>query len=277
MSTAAKNMRAASKSTGAGDKRPPGSAAGTKPGGKNANTAAAPARKGAATLREAKEALTRLHVLEAAEGVFAEHGYTRTKMQLIARQAGVSLTTLYQFYAGKQELYRAVLLERGQEMLAEVMRQPLATGEQDPSVMVLLRMMRPHVLYLLKHPDYLRMILQQGHAWSHSAAQPTDAEKSLWDQGLRLMSAAFRHCMQAGEMVPGDPEQQAHLLMALQQARLAAWVDGGMQIPDDELLAGLQADFVRLFCRPALAMRLLDEQGGALKVPLDEVIDPAAV
>src|SRR5438105_4115295 len=68
-------------------------------------------------LRDAKDALYREHIVEVAERTFAEQGFVATRMQDIAAAAGVSLAKLYQFYPGKDELYRGVLLVRDREML----------------------------------------------------------------------------------------------------------------------------------------------------------------
>ena len=225
--------------------------------------------RGAAHLRAAKDELTRQHILEVAEQVFADSGYSQTKMQQIAKQAGVSLATLYQSHAGKQELYEAVLQQRDDEMMQQVMREPMVRGEQTFAVSTMLRSMHAHLAYMLSHPNYLRMILQQGHVWYDSAAQPTEEKQAKWRQGLQLMSAAFNHCMKAGEIVPAPSEDHARLFMALQQARLASWVMDGMRDPHEQVIAHIQADFVRQFCRPALAAKLLTEDGARLAVAIE--------
>ncbi|SHN46501.1 TetR/AcrR family transcriptional regulator [Cryptosporangium aurantiacum] len=56
--------------------------------------------------------------LRAAVGCFARYGYRRTSMDVIAQAAGVSRPTLYQYYRGKEEIFRAAA-EWGFEDLAE--------------------------------------------------------------------------------------------------------------------------------------------------------------
>ena len=77
---------------------------------------AKPARK--KSIREARAALYRSLVLEAAEQVFAEKGFEDAKMQEIAGEAGLSLGTVYGVFPGKWELYRAVHEARLGEMTA---------------------------------------------------------------------------------------------------------------------------------------------------------------
>lgn len=218
----------------------------------------------ASDLRKAKEALVRQHILDVAERSFAQQGFGQTKMQTIARQAGVSLATLYQFYPGKQDLYRAVLIARDREMIAAVTGHPVMRTAGDLSTLRLLSLMQAQLLFQLSHPDYLKLILHEGHAWYHVAAQPTVDEQALWAQGLKLITMALEHGMQAGELIPAPPVDQARLLLALQQARLASWVADGMQEDHDSVLGRIQADFVRQFCRPERARQLLSEDGSRL-------------
>src|SRR5687768_11078529 len=111
-------------------------------------------RRQSAQLRSARDALYREHVLEAAEGIFAEHGFADTRMQDIARAAGISLATLYQAYPGKAELYRAILIVRDAEMLGAVMSAGQAILQDPQSVERLLSLMEAHLRFLLEHPDY---------------------------------------------------------------------------------------------------------------------------
>ncbi|MEV4218479.1 helix-turn-helix domain-containing protein [Nonomuraea sp. NPDC049725] len=48
------------------------------------------------------------HIVAAALGVFVRHGYRRTSMDLIARAARMSRPAVYQYFGGKEELFRAV-------------------------------------------------------------------------------------------------------------------------------------------------------------------------
>jgi AcrR family transcriptional regulator len=47
-------------------------------------------------------------ILDAAFGVFAQYGYRRTVMEDIAAAAGLSRTTLYQYWRNKDDLFRAL-------------------------------------------------------------------------------------------------------------------------------------------------------------------------
>lgn len=215
-------------------------------------------------LKAAKDALVREHILEVSEGIFAEQGFANTKMQDIAREAGVSLGTLYQSYPGKQDLYRALLIARDSQMfkVATERAQRILPGLN--AVEPLLWSMQAHVGFLLQHPDYLRMQLQQGYVWYHSASWPSTDEREMWEHGLSLLEQVFQWGMEQGYFVPGQPAEQSKLMMAMQQARLASWVSSGMQDSHEVVTVQILSDFVRLFCCPQVAKRLLTEDGGAM-------------
>lgn len=215
-------------------------------------------------LRAARDALYREHIMEAAERIFAEQGFDDTKMQDIAREVGISLATLYQAYPGKGELYRAILIARDSEMLNTVMAQGQQALAQPQSIERLLALMETHLRFLLEHPDYLRMQLQQGHVWYHSTAWPSREEQQMWERGLAVIAQVLTWGQAQELFVPGDTKDQARLMMAMQQTRLANWVGAGMQEPHDTVMARIQADFVRNFCRAPVAAGLLSADGASL-------------
>lgn len=215
-------------------------------------------------LKAAKDALVREHILDVSERIFAEQGFANSKMQDIAREAGISLGTLYQSYPGKQELYRALLIARDNEMFEVAMARAQGVLQGLDSVEQLLWTMQAHIEYLLQHPDYLRMQLQQGYVWYHSASWPSSDEQQMWERGLAMLEQVFSWGEQQGLFVPGKPAEQAKLMMAMQQARLASWVTEGMEAPHEAIVTQIQADFVRLFCPPQVAGGLLSSDGAKL-------------
>src|SRR5258708_25386212 len=80
----------------------------------SATRSAAPRRTG-----DEKTAQTRLRLLEAAAHVFAGRGYHAAAVDEVAEEAGYTVGALYSNFAGKQELFLAMLDEHfDQEMAA---------------------------------------------------------------------------------------------------------------------------------------------------------------
>jgi AcrR family transcriptional regulator len=215
-------------------------------------------------LRAAKDALYREHIMEAAERIFAEQGFDDTKMQDIARAVGISLATLYQAYPGKAELYRAILIARDAEMLNTVMVKGQKVLLQPQTIEQLLWLMETHLRFLLEHPDYLRMQLQQGHAWYHATAWPSSEERQMWERGLAAVAQVLDWGQSQGLFISGDVTDQARLMMAMQQTRLVNWVSSGMREPHAAVMARIQADFVRNFVRAERAVAMLSADGASL-------------
>jgi TetR/AcrR family transcriptional regulator, mexJK operon transcriptional repressor len=53
------------------------------------------------------------NILDAAAKLFQKHGYGETNMDAVANEAGVSKATVYVYFAGKHELFAAVIAEQG--------------------------------------------------------------------------------------------------------------------------------------------------------------------
>lgn len=70
---------------------------------------------------KAKEALSD-EILNAAERVLAARGYAQTSMAAVAREAGVSVGSLYNYFRDKNELFRKLFQVRKLELIAEVER-----------------------------------------------------------------------------------------------------------------------------------------------------------
>jgi AcrR family transcriptional regulator len=77
-----------------------------------------------------REARTSL-ILESAERLFMEKGYDATSIQDIAERADFSRTSVYQYFANKEEIYLCIL-ERYTELLTERVRRATADAPSVP-------------------------------------------------------------------------------------------------------------------------------------------------
>jgi AcrR family transcriptional regulator len=223
--------------------------------------------------RAARESLYRAQILDAAEQIFADRGFADTRMQDIAHSAEISLATVYQLFEGKQPLYRQILIERDRQMLARVIERVGAVFGAKPDLRAVLELLGVQIRFLLEHPAYLRMQLYEGRFWYHSETRPSADEQQLWERGLEQMLQLFTWGQSQGLFVDGEHVDLARMLLTIQQTRLANWVQAGMQEPHDTVIRRIQADFVRFFCRPAVATALLSAEGmivpSAGRVPPD--------
>ena len=76
---------------------------------------------------EQVKAATRKRIVDAALGLFAEHGYAGTSVRMIADDAGMSIGLLYNYFDGKQALLQAIF----EESMADV-RESFARADAAP-------------------------------------------------------------------------------------------------------------------------------------------------
>jgi|SRR5579859_7796722 len=146
-------------------------------------------------------------ILEAAEAVFAEHGFEGARMDAVAKASGYNISLLFQYFGDKLGLYSAVL-RRANTETAELQKQllaPLLAGEamafQAPVFRAFLEQAVQTVFdYLAQRPRLLRTLTwEMAEGWrtyARVATQlPPDASGSF--------EAVFQRARQAGLLRSG--------------------------------------------------------------------------
>ncbi len=223
--------------------------------------AKAPAKRKSRVV-EARRELYRQLILEGAERAFAERGYDDTKMEHIAGESGLSMGTVYSVFPGKAMIFAAVHEAADDELLRRGLE---CFDERDSALDRLLAGVRATVGYFIEHPDFLRMELNEGLAWSAETEARGGKRSHARRQGLELMKRSVTNCVEAGTFVDADPELIARMMIAMYQVQLAYWLEGGMKRPADEVVNEVTEQVKRSFCVPGA----LGESGapGALAAP----------
>jgi len=227
----------------AGSKRKKKTGAPKRPARKKA----ARARPGPkANLKEARSAVYRSAVIEAAEAIIARRGVDDTKMDEVAAEAGLSLGTLYSVFSGKADLIRAIHETRMAEMMARI---DAAAVGREGALERLLAGIRGYVEFFAAHPHYLAAYLSENHAWGVSAAFSSAARADAWSEGMKRQERLFRRGMDEGVFHEGDPAEMAGMLVAMQQVQLAFWARREPPAPAEELIEEMAEQVRRSFCR----------------------------
>jgi AcrR family transcriptional regulator len=206
-------------------------------------------RKGNGRAAEARQALYRNLVLEAAEQTFAEHSIDGSKMEQIAEAAGLSLGTVYAVFRGKAAIVDALHERRLREVLE---RAGVAARDLSDPLETLIAGVRAYVQFFLAHPDYLRMYIAEGAGWGlRGSIAARSARGSAWEEGIAMQARLFRRGMQSGVFHDGDPDRMARTMVAMQQVRLADWVDDEMADDPESLISEMELQLRRAFCRRA--------------------------
>jgi AcrR family transcriptional regulator len=195
-------------------------------------------------LLDARRALYRAAIVEAAERVFADHGYDPAKVQVIAKEAGVSLATVYGIFPSKWEIFRAVQHDR----LVALMQRVGTLVMNATDVFDRLRFgIEGYLRFHMDHPEFLRIQLREQVPWGTLDELHTPEQTHAWEQGLQMLTAAFREGIAQGLLVDDDPECSARMATAMGQVRLVLWVNRGMQDAPEEVGRAASLQFVRTF------------------------------
>ena len=213
--------------------------------------------------RQARNDVYRQHIFAAAEQVFAERGFEATKVQDISALVGLSMGTIYAVFSSKEELFRAILEERGRELLQlarDVVHRNLPPRE------TLHALSEAYIEYFVAHPDFLRMHLREGTSWVLSPTTGADGRAQLWKAIHDLQTDIFRRGVSAGVFINEPPSFLAKLFSAMDQVLLAEWVAGGMKADRLHLVQRLQGLVGRAFSaaprRSGAASRVTSRRAG---------------
>lgn len=101
---------------------------------------------------------SRAALLAAAERLFAERGLAGARTEEIARAAGVNKALLHYYFGTKEKLYRVVLENLFQQLVAAL---ELALAQPDSPRATLLRYIEHHFEFLRRHPHYPRLLQRE--------------------------------------------------------------------------------------------------------------------
>jgi AcrR family transcriptional regulator len=147
-----------------------------------------------------KSETKRLGILEAAKSVFIERGYEAASMAEVAARASCSKQTLYSYFTSKEELFVAVMLEKGAIMTDPLFR-PFDDSDDLPAA---LRLFAGRFLYFACDPEILavrRIIYAEG--------AKSDLGKMFFENGPKRgwtrIAEHFARAMDDGHMRRADP------------------------------------------------------------------------
>ncbi len=202
--------------------------------------------------RARQNEISRAHILDAAEQVFADKGLSATVKE-IAELAEFSVGAVYLFFDGKDELLAAVY-ERHADAFLQSMREAAGGGGSAPDK--LHRIFDAQFDYFRGHPDFYKLFdqLWRSRAW---ALHFTSAEQgSTWyRQALEIVARVFRKGMAAGDLIVGDPMVHSSIFANIIAAYISHWIyerasRGNIEIDRIAPAAQVHALLDRAFVKP---------------------------
>jgi TetR/AcrR family transcriptional regulator len=194
--------------------------------------------------REHRRALSRDQILDVAEQVFARNGFHDASLREIAELAEFSVGSVYGFFTGKEEIYRAIFLRRAAEFMPQ-MREVLDSGAAP--LRQLLDLAAWQVGFFRRYPDFARLVLRGGAIAAPLATPADDARiQENFDTAQRAQAGLFSRGQQAGELRQGSPAVLARmfsgLVSAFQAAELGTEPAASLRLGD--LLEVIEAAFM---------------------------------
>lgn len=160
------------------------------------------------TGRQARAQQTRSRILAAAEECFAAQGFERTRLEDVARKVGVRRGAIFHYFAGKRELYEAVLTRLGERLMQRLRD---AVAPQEPLAERIEAALVTWIDFGGEHPAFPRLILRLA---ADASAADRPAVERLASPFLTLLEQTVEEGERTGILKPltRDPLQLASTL-----------------------------------------------------------------
>lgn len=192
------------------------------------------------------EQLSRDRLLDAALQLFLEHGYGNLSMETIARDARVSMRTIYSQFGGKAGLFGALIRRCSDQFIGSL--------SDDCALEEALLIFGRQFLFRITRPDVLRM---RAILIGESPRFP-DLATQFYEQGpqrtLDHLAQFFARQQQAGVIVKIDPHFLAdQFVSALRGERLQRLQLGLEPAPDEADIEVWVGQAIQLFLRGCMS------------------------
>jgi len=185
-------------------------------------------------------AARRGQILSAAETVFSTFGYASSTMDAVAAEAGLSKGSLYNYFKGKQELFREVVVRA----VAEDVDEAEDAAAKDLSARQKMEWMLD--LWFRRRSQYERigrLVLEfwASAAHEHRSGKLTDVIGDMYGRWRDVLTEIVAEGIAAGEFREGvRPSIAASLVMAaVDGTNVQSILDMGIEV-DEEFLASMK-------------------------------------
>ena len=180
--------------------------------------------------RKGEESLSRDRLLDTALKLFLEYGYGNLSLETIARDARVSMRTIYSQFGGKAGLFGAVIKRCSDPFVAALAEESPLEGRPEEALIAFAR----QFLYAITRPDVVRiraMLIGESLHFPDLATQ-------FYEQGpqrtLAHLAQFFARQQQAGHFAAIDPHILAdQFLSGLRSERFQKLQLGLEPTPDE--------------------------------------------
>ena len=175
-------------------------------------------------VREQSRAAYQEIILEAAERIFVRRGFSGTRMSDVAREAGVATGTMYNYFEGKDELFRSLMQLRGEQFLDQIAH--IYRRENDP-IERIEALVRFVVEYLEERVGTCAIFFEAG-VMSEMSIDCIGGDRIIeqYTEYVDLFERAFRSAARAKRLKPTGckPGDLAAILTGMLNGLARAWI-----------------------------------------------------
>ena len=169
-------------------------------------------------------------LIEAARVEFAEQGYAGTSIRSIAQRAGVSLSALYHYYSGKQDLLQAILND-GLDAYLGMTAKELSTAGAAP-VQRFAALVTAVVRFRCQHPAKSSIALSEVRSLEPAHRERYEQRRA---EGTRLFQKAIGDGIRQGVFRTPYPDDARRSVIAMCNA-IGDWYRPGGELTEDDLV-----------------------------------------
>jgi AcrR family transcriptional regulator len=178
-------------------------------------------------------------ILAAAEAVFSQEGLQAAKVGDIAKRAGVAVGTLYNYFADRDAIVRALLEARSAQVRERLAAAVAGEGEFGEHLRLVVGAMLDT---LHENWRFVALMMQSEMLSRMPGAQGKPATNALARETLERLSTLMERGIEQGVLKPGPPRLYALALMSMVRSVVLAPLYGA-----DELQAVSSDQLVALF------------------------------
>jgi len=215
--------------------------------------------------RKGEELLSRDRLLDTASSLFLEHGYGNLSLETIARDARVSMRTLYSQFGGKAGLFGAVIRRCSDQFVTGLSDEHVLERSPEDALVLFAK----QFLHRITRPDVVRM---RAILIGESSRFP-DLATQFYEQGpqrtLEHLAQFFARQQKTGYFAAMDPHFLAdQFLSALRSERFQKLQLGLEPTPDEAEIDVWVRQAIGLFLHGSLKNR----QGGTSAIETVKVL-----
>jgi AcrR family transcriptional regulator len=166
--------------------------------------------------------LRRTEILEQAEKIFAAKGFYNTTVAEIAAASGFAIGTLYQFFAGKEQLYTAMITEK-LTMMYEGIREAV---EKETEIFRRIEILIVSTFKFVENNADFCSIFVRGDHLSLSEGSVALRERMMHDYAdhVSFIEGMIRGGIRTGDLKKMDPRMMAAALLGIINSCSFKWL-----------------------------------------------------